>query len=369
MSLCFLLFGWGWFLRHFCLTFVNCDVGTTAGTRFLKNAVYPIHTHTQTRAQTHTQSISLSLNVRSCRDEGSVTPSLLPKERSVQVHSYITQPVTAAALCAKREKGTDVQREGKERREMILVYGELYPSKQPCLPPSAIVGVNWRSQSTSWVLSVFACHLVRCGGAEEKRNESSTAHITGGSLGLSASASRIPRGEKEEKKKKHPQKKESSRERRKKALPYAFIGDCMLFVVTQNFRGHWFSRKWIWGAIFFHFTFSSVCLKSGYWNPSSATLFSAHLEAIQALLLNICRLQTLFFPLSPLDQSLLYSTWPLFGARVSLLSQGFALHPSFLLTPCPSSDSPSPALFHTLCRRRVALLRYLRLLNSFHLPR
>ena len=143
---------------------------------------------------------------------------------------------------------------------------------------------------------------------------------------------------KKKKKKKHPQKKESSRERRKKALPYAFIGDCMLFVVTQNFRGHWFSRKWIWGAIFFHFTFSSVCLKSGYWNPSSATLFSAHLEAIQAPLLNICRLQTLFFPLSPLDQSLLYSTRPLFWARVSLLSPGFALHPSFLLTPCPWSD-------------------------------
>ena len=295
----------------------------------------------------HTQSISLSLNVRSCRDEGSVTPSLLPKERSVQVHSYITQPVTAAALCAKREKGTDVQREGKERREMILVYGGLYPSKQPCLPPSAIVGANWRSQSTSWVLSVFACHLVRCGGAEEKRNESSTAHITGGSLGLSASVSRIPRGEKEEKKKK---KKESRRERRKRALPYAFIGDCVLFVVTQNFRGHWFSRNWIWGAIFFRFTFSSVCLKSGYWNPSSATLFSAHLEAIQTLLLNICRLQTLFFPLSPLDQSFLYSTWPLFWARASLLSPGFAppsLFPFDSLPPkllCLSRRSPTPCV-------------------------
>lgn len=45
--------------------------------------------------------------------------------------------------------------------------------------------------------SVFACHLVRCGDAEEKRNENSTAHITGGSLGLSASVSRIPKGEKE----------------------------------------------------------------------------------------------------------------------------------------------------------------------------
>lgn len=47
-----------------------------------------------------------------------------------------------------------------------------------------------------------------------------------------------------------------------------------------NFREHWFPRNWIWGAIFFHFTFSSVCLKSGYWNPSCAALFSAHLEGI-----------------------------------------------------------------------------------------
>ncbi len=103
---------------------------------------------------------------------------------------------------------------------MILVYGGLYPSKQPRLPLPAIVGVNRRSQSTSWVLSVFACHLVRCGSAEEKWNESSTAHITGGSLGLSASVSRIPKG------KKHPQ--------RKKDLSYAFIGDRILFVVTQT---------------------------------------------------------------------------------------------------------------------------------------
>lgn len=87
---------------------------------------------------------------------------------------------------------------------------------------------------------MFACHLVRCGGAEEKRNESSTAHITGGSLGLSASVSRIPRGEKEEKKKKHPQKKESSRERRKKALPYAFIGDCMLIFKEVDMGSHIF---------------------------------------------------------------------------------------------------------------------------------
>lgn len=88
---------------------------------------------------------------------------------------------------------------GKER-EMILVYRGLYPSKQPRLPQPAIVGVNWRSQSTSWVLSVFACHLVRCGGAEAKRNECSTAHITGGSLGLSASVFRIPKAKKKKKK-------------------------------------------------------------------------------------------------------------------------------------------------------------------------
>lgn len=106
--------------------------------------------------------------------------------------------------------------------------GGLYPSEQPCLPLPAIVGVNWRSQSTSWVLSVFACHLVRSGGAEEKRSESCTAHITGGSMGLSASMSRLPK----DRQKTH--KKKSSREWREKDLLYAFIEDCMLFVGSQT---------------------------------------------------------------------------------------------------------------------------------------
>lgn len=69
---------------------------------------------------------------------------------------------------------------------------------------------------------MFACHLVRCGGAEEKRNESSTAHITGGSLGLSASVSRIPRGEKEEKKKKAPTEKGKPQRTEKEGSPICF---------------------------------------------------------------------------------------------------------------------------------------------------
>lgn len=143
--------------------------------------------------------------------------------------------MTAAALWNRRiERGE----RGKER-EMILVYRGLYPSKQPRLPQPAIVGVNWRSQSTSWVLSVFACHLVRCGGAEAKRNECSTAHITGGSLGLSASVSRIPKAKKKRKKRKKqlPQKRKSSSDRGKKDLPYALTGDCALFVVPQTSEG------------------------------------------------------------------------------------------------------------------------------------
>lgn len=121
----------------------------------------------------------------------------------------------------KNKKRRTERRKERRRREIILVYGELYPSKQPCLSPPAIVAVNWRSQSTSWVLSVFACHLVRCGGAEEKRNESSAAHITGGSSGLSASVSKNPKPKEREKKKTAPTKKKSSGERRKKDLPYA----------------------------------------------------------------------------------------------------------------------------------------------------
>lgn len=59
---------------------------------------------------------SLYLTVSFCHDEGSVTPSLLQKERSVRVHAYITQAVTEAALSDRdRKVGTDVQKE--EKRE------------------------------------------------------------------------------------------------------------------------------------------------------------------------------------------------------------------------------------------------------------
>lgn len=166
---------------------------------------------------------------------------------------------------------------------MILVYGGLYPSKQPCLPLPTIVCVNWRSQSTSWVLSVFACHLVRCGGAKEKRNESSTAHITGGSLGLSASVSRIwKRG------------KEKQQRTKKEGSPICFYRRPYTICFYPNFRQHWFPRNWIRGALFSHFTFSSICLKHRYWNPSSAALFPAHLEGIQQ-----CRKLRTMFPMLP----------------------------------------------------------------------
>lgn len=65
----------------------------------------------------------------------------------------------------------------------------------------------------------------------EKRNESATAHITGGSSGLSAS------NKKTKWERKTPTEKKSSKERRRKDLPYAFIGGCIPLVVSQTSDG------------------------------------------------------------------------------------------------------------------------------------
>lgn len=106
--------------RHFCLTFINCVVGIAAACHPFSRK---LRAHAQSDTHNNTQSISLSLTVGSCHDEGYVAPSLLPVERSEQVHAYITQTLTAAALSAKREKGTDIWREGAgKREERILVY-------------------------------------------------------------------------------------------------------------------------------------------------------------------------------------------------------------------------------------------------------
>lgn len=89
----------------------------------------------RTNTPTHIFSLAVGLH----HDQGSVAPSLLPKERSARVHSYITQPMT------KREEkweGKYSVREREKWREVILVYGGLYPSKQPCLPLPAIVDVS-----------------------------------------------------------------------------------------------------------------------------------------------------------------------------------------------------------------------------------
>lgn len=134
---------------------------------------------------------------------------------------------------------------------------------------------------------MFACHLVRCEGAEEKRNESSTAHITGGSLGLSASVSRNKRGKK--KKSKTPTQKKSSRDRRKKDLPYAFTGDCVLFVVTQTSEGIDFQGTGYREPYFSTLPFQVFVLKCFL----CSSIFSAQ-GGHSALPLNTCKLQPCF---------------------------------------------------------------------------
>lgn len=185
---------------------------------FLRKLCTPTNSHTYT----HTHSLSPSPSLPACvmmkalslhpyyRRRGQCKFTLTSLRLWQRQHSILRE---------KKEQ-TYREREGEKERNDSSLWGAISIEAAPS-PLPAIVGMNWRSQSTSWVWSVFACHLVRCGSAEEKWNESSTAHITGGSLDLSASVSRIPKG-----KKKHPQ--------RKKDLSYAFIRDCILFVVTQT---------------------------------------------------------------------------------------------------------------------------------------
>lgn len=110
MSLCFVLscFCWEWWNSETLLLNLRklwCrDCCCHPSVRKLCTSNPPAHAD----IHTCTQSNSSSLTVGLCHDEGFVTPSLLPEERSVQVHSYITQSLTAAALSAKIEKGTDV---------------------------------------------------------------------------------------------------------------------------------------------------------------------------------------------------------------------------------------------------------------------
>ncbi len=101
----FVLFSlcWEWWNSEtFLLNLHKLWCGDCCCHTFLRKLCTPTNSHT------YTQSISLSLTAGLCHDEGSVTPSLLPEKRSVRVHSYITQTLTAAALSSKKEKGTDI---------------------------------------------------------------------------------------------------------------------------------------------------------------------------------------------------------------------------------------------------------------------
>lgn len=249
---------------------------------------------------------------------------------------------------------------------------EGYIHRSSRLPLPAIVGVNW-SQSTSWVSSVFACHLVRCGGAEEKRSKSSTAHITGRSLGLSAYVSWIP---KEKKKKKNTHRKEKQqRMGREKDLPYAFIGDRMLFVVTQtsdgiDFQGTGYGEPYF-PLYLFKCLFEERVLKCFL----CCTIFSTP-GGHPALLLNICKLQTMF-PMLPFFTLPVWSMSSLFN-MTSFFE--FVFHSSLQdLPPIPlyfwllsPKVTPLPWRSFTPCRREVAPLRYPRLVflsEFFYLPR
>lgn len=132
---------------------------------------------------------------------------------------------------------------------------------------------------------MFACHLVRCGGAEEKRKESSIAHITGGSSGLSASVSRILKG----KYKNHPQQRTAVENVEKKVLSYAAY-----YLLFPKLQRALISKELdvgsrIFPLYLFKYLFEGPLLKSFL----RCTIFSTP-AGHPALLLNICQLLTVF---------------------------------------------------------------------------
>lgn len=142
----------------FCLTFINYDVGLTApaATRF--NNTHTAHTHAHMHAVClpfpHCQPVS---QWRLCH-----SILITSGEVSASSHRYISQPPTAAALSAKKEKGRDVLREG-ERNDSSL--WRRYPPKQLRVPVPAIVCVDRvtvcssESPQMDSALAVLFCHL------------------------------------------------------------------------------------------------------------------------------------------------------------------------------------------------------------------
>lgn len=181
----------------------------------------------------------------------------------MRVHPYITPTLTAALLSAKREKGSNVWREGtRGGKKSFLVCGGAVSIDAACLPPHVVVIVSWRSQSGSWVLSVFACHLVSCGGTEEKRTRGVQCISQEG-----AEARVFLCPENQPKKptqtlQKINKIKNGSWEQRKKSLPYACIENYTI-CCYPNIRELWFSRNWIWGATFFHLPFQVFVWRAG----------------------------------------------------------------------------------------------------------
>lgn len=157
------------------------------------------------------------------------------------------------SLLREKKEATYGEREQEEERN----HSCFVSIDAACLPPHVVVIVSWRSQSASWVLSVFACHLVSCGGVKE--NQRSTMHITGGSWGPSVSMSRKNPTQTLQKINKI---KNGSWEQRMKSLPYACIENYTIWCYP-NMRELWFSRNWTWGAIFFHLPFQVFVWRAG----------------------------------------------------------------------------------------------------------
>lgn len=175
------------------------------------------------------------------------------------------------SLLREKKEATYGEREQEEERN----HSCFVSIDAACLPPHVVVIVSWRSQSGSWVLSVFACHLVSCGGVKE--NQRSTMHITGGSWGPSVSMSRKTPNPNTPKNK---QNQEWQLRTEDEESPICLYWELYYLMLPKHERALIFEELDM-GSHIFPLTFSSVCLKSRHWNSSSAALFPAHLEGIQ----------------------------------------------------------------------------------------
>lgn len=173
----------------------------------------------------------------------------------MRVHPYITPTLTAALLSAKREKGSNVWREGTRggkksflfcihRRCLSHTARRCYCELKESVRQLSLVCVRlpfselWRSKKEPEEYNAYHRRELRpeCFYVQKKTPTQTLQKIN-----------KIKNG---------------SWEQRMKSLPYACIENYTI-CCYPNMRELWFSRNWIWGAIFFHLPFQVFVWRAG----------------------------------------------------------------------------------------------------------